>query len=119
MRSAQHVQLRGAGTPSRPAPADPGEDDCAPTDRCHRCVDVLLAGCSSASGSVDTVAVTGAAGTVPALEFKHPLTVRHPETREIWGGNGPTLGDGASVLMNYIAEDAQNGDLVGETYSTG
>jgi len=80
---------------------------------------LLLAGCSSTSGSVDTVAVTGAAGTVPTLEFKHPLTVRHPETREVWAGNGPTLGDGASVLMNYIAEDAQNGDLVGETYSTG
>jgi peptidylprolyl isomerase len=80
---------------------------------------LLLAGCSSAASSASTVAVTGAAGSVPTLEFKHPLTVRHPETREIWAGNGAAVRDGESVLMNYIAEDAKNGDLVGETYSTG
>lgn len=80
---------------------------------------LLLAGCSSPSSSVGKVTVTGAAGAVPTLAFQHPLTVRHPETREVWAGTGAAVTDGAPLLMNYLAEDAKNGDLVGETYSTG
>src|SRR5450759_969988 len=122
MRSAQHVQLRGAGRAGTRLDPHPLIQERTTVRRLIGVTAVamlLVAGCISTSGSVDTVAVTGAAGTVPTLVFKQPLTVRHPETREVWAGNGPTLGDGASVLMNYIAEDAQNGDLVGETYSTG
>jgi len=80
---------------------------------------LLLTGCGGPSGGSGKVSVTGGVGVVPVLDFAHPLNVRRAETRDVWTGDGAVLGDGASLLINYVAEDAKNGDLVGETYSTG
>ncbi|RYV52681.1 FKBP-type peptidyl-prolyl cis-trans isomerase [Pengzhenrongella frigida] len=78
---------------------------------------LLLAGCSPGDDPAPDVQVSGDAGQVPTLVYRHPLVIEHATSEVIWEGSGPRLVDGGPVLINYRLEKATDASLVKETYS--
>ncbi len=76
-----------------------------------------LAACTPVPVTADPVQVTGALGVAPTLSFATPLTVTSGRVEVIAEGTGPQVSDGGVVLVNYYAESADDGSLIGETYS--
>ncbi|WP_426595517.1 FKBP-type peptidyl-prolyl cis-trans isomerase [Cellulomonas sp. McL0617] len=77
-----------------------------------------LAGCTTPAASVPEVNVTGEPGGAPTITYLTPLQVTETHTQQIWPGTGPALVEGQSVLIDYWLEDAADGSLVKESYSS-
>jgi peptidylprolyl isomerase len=77
-----------------------------------------LTACTPEEEETGDVVVSGEPGSAPTLEYETPLTVESPTVEVIWEGNGPRVEDGEPVLVDYYAEAAADGSLVGETYSS-
>jgi len=77
-----------------------------------------LAACSEPEPQDPEVAVTGAPGGAPTLIYVAPLTVSHPFRQTVWPGTGPELVEGGRVLLRYWVEDATDGTMVTENYSS-
>lgn len=78
---------------------------------------VLGAGCAQADDPPASVEVSGEPGAAPVLTFPAPLEVDAQRVEVLAEGDGPELVDGAPVLLDFLAESAQDGSVIAETYS--
>lgn len=79
---------------------------------------LLVGGCSEEEPPPPEVAVTGDPGVAPTLTYDTPLRVTDTVRETVWEGTGPELDDGRPVLLDFWLEDASDGALVKESYST-
>ncbi len=77
-----------------------------------------LAACAEPEPEDPDVAVTGDPGGAPTLIYVTPLTIQRPYRHTIWPGTGPELVEGGPVLLRYWVEDATDGTMVTENYSS-
>ncbi|UZN01592.1 FKBP-type peptidyl-prolyl cis-trans isomerase [Cellulomonas sp. S1-8] len=79
---------------------------------------LLLAACGAVTSVDPEVTVTGGAGEFPTVTYLTPLSVDGTFREVIWPGTGAELVDGAPVLIDFWLENATDGSLVKESYST-
>lgn len=77
-----------------------------------------LAACTPEPEPEIEVEVAGEAGVQPELTYATPLEIEEPYVEVVSEGDGPPVVDGRPVLLHYYAEDAADGSVVGETYSS-
>lgn len=77
-----------------------------------------LTACTAEPAPEVSVEVAGEPGAAPELTYEQPLEVERPHVEVVWEGDGPPVVDGRPILLNYYAEDAADGSVVGETYSS-
>jgi len=64
------------------------------------------------------VAVSGTFGGVPTLTYTPPLEFPDRRSAVVWEGDGPEVTDGATVLLDLLAEDASDGSSVMNTHDS-
>lgn len=72
-----------------------------------------------ATGTVDDVKVTGAPGTTPDVGFDTPLYVDETEAKVIEKGDGPTVKDGDTVLVDYHGVNGRTGEVFDSSFERG
>lgn len=108
-------------TPVRRRPARPGPRAAALVVAALAAT-VGLAACTGAPEAPETpapvVTVSGDFGGVPTLTYTPPLTFPDRRSAVVWEGDGPEITDGATVLLDLLAEDASDGSSVMNTHDS-
>lgn len=66
--------------------------------------------------TTDVVQVSGEFGASPKLTYSAPLKIAQSESELIWAGDGPSVEEGDTVLLNIYAQNAEDGSQVRNTF---
>lgn len=80
----------------------------------------LLAGCAEEpepDPGPPPVRLVGDEDGVPVFEYEVPLVDPEPVLEVVWEGDGPRLSPGDPVLLDFYAENAADGSVIGETFT--
>jgi peptidylprolyl isomerase len=72
-----------------------------------------------ASDNFDKVTVTGSYGTAPKVKVHSPWAIDKTRTKVLQTGNGPVVGEGQSVEVNYYGVNGRTGKTFDESFSRG
>lgn len=70
------------------------------------------------STNLDKITVTGAYGQTPKVTVKAPWAINKTQTKVLKASNGPVVGPGQSVEVNYYGVIGRTGKKFDESYST-
>ena len=72
-----------------------------------------------ASDNFDKVQVTGGFGETPKVKVDSPWAIDKTRAKVLDPGNGPVVGEGQSVEVNYYGVNGRTGKKFDESFSTG
>jgi peptidylprolyl isomerase len=72
-----------------------------------------------AGGDLSGVSVSGGEGKAPQVDVEQGFSVDETTTEVVAQGEGPEVARGATVLVNYVAVNAKNGQTFDNTYESG
>jgi peptidylprolyl isomerase len=72
-----------------------------------------------ASDNFDKVTVTGSYGKAPKVKVDSPWAIDKTRTKVLQTGNGPVVGEGQSVEVNYYGVNGRTGKTFDESFSRG
>ncbi|MFL6043934.1 MAG: FKBP-type peptidyl-prolyl cis-trans isomerase [Propionibacteriaceae bacterium] len=72
-----------------------------------------------ASNNFDKVSVTGAFGEAPKVKVDSPWAIDQTRTKVLHAGNGPVVGEGQGVEVNYYGVNGRTGKKFDESFSRG
>jgi peptidylprolyl isomerase len=79
--------------------------------------DVLADGfvCQSSGAEIESIAITGAFGEVPSVDFSGPLEVSETQRLVLSEGTGEIAENGNTVVIDYALYSAESGELIDES----
>lgn len=72
-----------------------------------------------ASNNLDKVSVTGAYGETPKVKVDSPWAIDKTQSKVLHAGNGPVVGEGQGVEVNYYGVNGRTGKKFDESFSRG
>lgn len=72
-----------------------------------------------ASDNFDKVSVSGSFGKAPKVKVDSPWAIDKTRTKVLDAGNGPVVGEGQSVEVNYYGVNGRTGKTFDESFSRG
>lgn len=76
-------------------------------------------GCTPSGSASDAIAVDGAFGSVPTIEFDAPATAEATQRTVLVQGEGDAAGDGDTVLIEYSVFNGETGEELATTGFSG
>ncbi|MCJ7673095.1 MAG: hypothetical protein MUP67_13790, partial [Acidimicrobiia bacterium] len=68
---------------------------------------------ASATDPLAKIAIAGAVGEEPTLDFKKPFATKQSLHREVVAGTGEKLVEGSKITVDYVVVDGRTGKQVG------
>lgn len=73
---------------------------------------------ASATDPLAKIAIAGAVGEEPTLDFKKPFATKQSLHREVVAGTGEKLVEGSKITVDYVVVDGRTGKQVGTSFGS-